>query len=230
MNAPWTLIVLFVCGGFLSACDKLPKQPPTPTMTQPAGTPSAADPSVPSATSVFAPGNDTKADPALAKRTAPESPRRSPTPSSCPGRTTITRRRSPRRGEPHTFLPERPMSPYPSSRRPIGRQVATPPLGAKAPRLNPALRCPTNATNPSTPPPRRPIRKWCRPSETSRPARSTPTCTRPLAWTHSAAPKWSPDLAESHHRRALDTGSTGHPQKPPVPSGAGGFFCSQSRP
>ncbi|MFP8778529.1 hypothetical protein [Hydrogenophaga sp. RWCD_12] len=67
MNTPWTLIVLFVCGVFLSACDKLPKQPPTPTMSQPAGTPSASAPSVPSAESVFAPGNDTKADPSLGK-------------------------------------------------------------------------------------------------------------------------------------------------------------------
>lgn len=67
MNAPWTLIALLACGALLSACDKLPKQPPTPTMNQPAVAPSAADPSVPSAESVFAPGNGAKADPALGK-------------------------------------------------------------------------------------------------------------------------------------------------------------------
>lgn len=67
MKTPSTLIVLFACGALLSACDKLPKQPPTPTMTQPASTPSAADPSVPAAASVFAPGDAIKADPALGK-------------------------------------------------------------------------------------------------------------------------------------------------------------------
>lgn len=64
MNTPWTLVTVFACGALLSACDKLPKQPPTPTMSQPAVAPSAADPSVPSAASVFAPGNGAKADPA----------------------------------------------------------------------------------------------------------------------------------------------------------------------
>ena len=34
------------------------------------------------------------------------------------------------------------MSRYPSSRRPVGRQLATPPLGARAPRLNPDLPLP----------------------------------------------------------------------------------------
>jgi hypothetical protein len=38
MKTPSTLIVLFACGALLSACDKLPKQPPIPTMTQPDGT------------------------------------------------------------------------------------------------------------------------------------------------------------------------------------------------
>ena len=34
------------------------------------------------------------------------------------------------------------MSSNPKSRRPVGRQLPTPPLGAKAPRLNPALPLP----------------------------------------------------------------------------------------
>ena len=50
------------------------------------------------------------------------------------------------------------MSSNPRARRPVGRQLATPPLGAKAPRLNPELPLPherdqsLNATAPAPDP------------------------------------------------------------------------------
>lgn len=67
MNAPSIWITLFACGALLMGCDKTPTTPPLPTATPPATAPSAADPSVPSAESVFAPGDAAKADPALGK-------------------------------------------------------------------------------------------------------------------------------------------------------------------
>lgn len=62
MNAPSIWITLFACGPLLMGCDKTPTTSPLPTAA-----PSAADPSVPSAESVFAPGDAAKADPALGK-------------------------------------------------------------------------------------------------------------------------------------------------------------------
>jgi hypothetical protein len=67
MNTPLSWIALFACGSLLAACDKNPTKPPLPTASQPATTPSAANPSAPSAESVFAPGNAATTDPALGK-------------------------------------------------------------------------------------------------------------------------------------------------------------------
>ena len=65
MKTPASMMVLCASVLLVSACDKTPTQPPLPTATQPATAPSAADPSVPSAESVFAPGNAAKTDPTL---------------------------------------------------------------------------------------------------------------------------------------------------------------------
>lgn len=71
MNLPSALIALSACVMFVSACDKTPIKPPTPALSMPlpsttggatAGLPT--DPSLPSASSVFPPGNTSKADPA----------------------------------------------------------------------------------------------------------------------------------------------------------------------
>jgi hypothetical protein len=67
MKTPFPVMVLCASVLFVSACDKTPTKPPLPTATQPANAPSAADPSVPSAESVFAPGSSAKDEPALGK-------------------------------------------------------------------------------------------------------------------------------------------------------------------
>lgn len=72
MNTPSALIALSACVMLLSACDKTPIKPPTPTLSTPlpstsggATTGTPTDPSLPSASSVFPPGTAPKADPTL---------------------------------------------------------------------------------------------------------------------------------------------------------------------
>ncbi|MBT9549724.1 MAG: hypothetical protein IV088_02660 [Hydrogenophaga sp.] len=68
MNTPSALIALCACVISLSACDKKPTTPPTPTLSLPVPSVSGAttgpstDPSLPPAASVFPPGTT---DPAL---------------------------------------------------------------------------------------------------------------------------------------------------------------------
>lgn len=76
MNNPFTLIALCACVLGLSACDKTPPIPPTPTVNKPlvnesvATAGSVADPSVPPTESVLSPAAATKADPTAGRSNA----------------------------------------------------------------------------------------------------------------------------------------------------------------
>ena len=64
MNTPFALIAICACALSLAACDKTPTTPPTPMMSNPVPTepaaPTVADPSLPSAESVFPSATTTK--------------------------------------------------------------------------------------------------------------------------------------------------------------------------
>ncbi len=74
MNNPFTLIALCACVLGLSACDKTPPIPPTPTVNKPlvnesVATAGSVDLSVPPTESVLSPAAATKADPTAGRST-----------------------------------------------------------------------------------------------------------------------------------------------------------------